>query len=367
VDDPDYKLLGALNVPVALLSDSGVFIFVNRAFLELAETEALPQESASVKTFFCDTLPLQEGMALSRSVSGGIPCRVEFKNKKGPTRLSIHYLVEKGGKETFLLQGRQRNIDDFIGLNREIQELDHSLAKEATLTRRHKATVDGIEQFTQKLIHDIRSPLGSVVAFSRLAREEVECGEYKSLLSFLELAEDASRSLLELTDRLYEDLQAKQSTLEIESVLLNEVVDALRRDLKVALEDVGAQLCLDDPEFALDADPLLLKQCLQNLVQNSIKFRSPDRPLEIRIGVVGNKERGELLCVNDNGIGFDQKSADALFERFYRLNLKDSDGLGLGLSTCRHIVELHGWKISAMGKPGQGATFKIALNSHAPR
>jgi light-regulated signal transduction histidine kinase (bacteriophytochrome) len=98
-------------------------------------------------------------------------------------------------------------------------------------------------------------------------------------------------------------------------------------------------------------------QVFQNLVANAIKFKTPSRPCEITIGSenMGNEWK---FFVKDNGIGFDPKYSDRVFEIFKRLNKRDQyPGSGMGLAICKNIVERHGGKIWVESAPDVGSTF----------
>jgi signal transduction histidine kinase len=120
----------------------------------------------------------------------------------------------------------------------------------------------------------------------------------------------------------------------------------------------------------LQADPEQMRQLLQNLIGNALKFRRPEVPLAVRV-------HGEVLppaapaevsrvrvVVDDNGLGFEQQYAGRIFELFQRLHGRShSEGVGLGLAICRRIVERHGGTIAAEGVPREGARFVVTLPS----
>jgi signal transduction histidine kinase len=109
----------------------------------------------------------------------------------------------------------------------------------------------------------------------------------------------------------------------------------------------------------------LLYQLFYNLINNSIKFAKKDVPSTITLVSKTIIEEGNsfaVITLEDNGIGFEPKQAEQIFETFTRLNSKDSyEGTGLGLSLCKKIVERHGGSIVAIGSLAKGATFIIKL------
>jgi len=115
-----------------------------------------------------------------------------------------------------------------------------------------------------------------------------------------------------------------------------------------------------------------MRQLFQNLLGNALKFHRPGVPPVVRV-------RGELVpggdapltcrvTVQDNGIGFDPKYRDRIFDVFQRLHGRDEyEGTGVGLAICRKIVERHGGTITAHSAPGEGATFVVTLPVRHPR
>ena len=131
-------------------------------------------------------------------------------------------------------------------------------------------------------------------------------------------------------------------------------------DLEVAVSDANATVHVGQLP-TLDADEPQLRQLMQNLIGNALKFRQPDRDPEIWIEAVIIGPRW-LLSVRDNGIGFEQSYAEKIFTVFQRLHGRSAySGTGVGLAICRKIAERHGGTIRAEGVPGEGATFLIDL------
>jgi signal transduction histidine kinase len=134
----------------------------------------------------------------------------------------------------------------------------------------------------------------------------------------------------------------------------------------------------DLPE--IDGDPSQLRQLFQNLLTNALKFHKPGLPpvVEVTAERVALSPNGNgtghppapacRITVRDNGIGFDEKYLDRIFQVFQRLHGRDEyEGTGVGLAICRKIVERHGGTITARSKPGEGAAFAVTLPLRQPR
>ena len=108
------------------------------------------------------------------------------------------------------------------------------------------------------------------------------------------------------------------------------------------------------------ADPTLLRQVYANLLSNAVKYSASSDPARIELGSFPDGER-TVYFVKDNGVGFDMRYSDKLFEVFQRLHSDGYDGTGLGLALTARIVGRHGGAIWADSAPGEGATFYFTL------
>jgi light-regulated signal transduction histidine kinase (bacteriophytochrome) len=110
---------------------------------------------------------------------------------------------------------------------------------------------------------------------------------------------------------------------------------------------------------------------LQNLIDNSFKYRKTDAPLEVGLSAERHDEADHIMwefALRDNGIGFDNAYAERIFELFRRLHSPDKyEGTGIGLTLCRRIVERHGGRIRAESTLGNGSTFLFTLPEQQPK
>ncbi len=144
-------------------------------------------------------------------------------------------------------------------------------------------------------------------------------------------------------------------------------------DLEVQIQQVQGRVELGRMPTIM-ADPLQIRQLLQNLIGNALKFRREDEPPVVRVHArfVGGREsrpsRGSpadeqcRLVVEDNGVGFEEKYAERIFGVFQRLHTREAyPGTGIGLAICKKIAERHGGSIAARSTPSQGAVFTVLL------
>jgi light-regulated signal transduction histidine kinase (bacteriophytochrome) len=148
---------------------------------------------------------------------------------------------------------------------------------------------------------------------------------------------------------------------------LNVVVREVLQDLELLIERSGGQVTVAElPTVAADATQL--RQVFQNLIGNALKFRDPQRPPQVRVTAepLSNAEQGggpvSKITISDNGIGFESRFRNRIFEVFQRLHTRDEyEGSGMGLAVCRKIIERHGGSIQAESVLGQGSTFTFSL------
>ncbi|HAQ35832.1 MAG: hypothetical protein CMF74_16400 [Maricaulis sp.] len=228
---------------------------------------------------------------------------------------------------------------------------------------RLKAANKDLEQFAYVASHDLQEPLRKVSQFASLLKEGYSDrfeGEEKLFLDYLV---DGAERMKILVQELLVYARTGAEALELETVpvddLVNGAVQSLGliegRDINVRHESTGSVL----------GDRSLLDRLFQNLVSNSVKYRSDAVP-QLTIAVEKRPQTTEIR-LTDNGIGFEGDQAERIFEIFRRLHRRsDYSGTGLGLAIARRIVDLHDGRIRAEGRPGDGATFIVNLPDFPP-
>lgn len=223
-----------------------------------------------------------------------------------------------------------------------------------------------LEHFASIAAHDLEEPLRKIRAFSdRLALKA------KNLLTpddldYLVRIQGAAVRMQDLINGLlsYSSLHLRPAGFQ--PVDLNQIAADVLSDLELRAKEAGGTITVSElPTVAGDAQQL--HQLLQNLVANAIKFRSQMRPLEIRVSAEVT-ETHCVLSVKDNGIGFDEKNLDRIFNIFQRLHGRSQyPGAGVGLAICRRIIERHNGSITAKSAPDQGAEFLVTLPLVQPK
>jgi light-regulated signal transduction histidine kinase (bacteriophytochrome) len=217
--------------------------------------------------------------------------------------------------------------------------------------------------------HDLQEPLRKVQAFGD--RLKAKCGDALSAdaRDYLERILGATSRMQTLINDLLTFSRVETRGQPFVPVDLSAVAHEVLGDLEVLIEQTGGRVEVGDMP-RVDADPTQVRQLLQNLIGNALKFHKPGRPPVVRVrgrrlegegGLGGDDARCEIT-VDDDGIGFDEKYLDRIFTIFQRLHGRgEYEGTGIGLAVCRRIVERHGGQITARSAPGLGAAFVITL------
>ena len=222
-----------------------------------------------------------------------------------------------------------------------------------------------LEQVAAVAAHDLLEPLRKVQAFGDRLGDR--CGPRLDDRGreYLRRSAGALGRLRELIRDVlaYSRLDAREARISV--VDLSAVAAAVVRDLSEAIDESGGAV-LVDPLPTVAADPTQMRQLLQNLIANALKFHRPGAPPQARVS--GRLEPGRCLIeVADDGLGFAPEDAERIFEPFRRLHGRgEFDGRGLGLAICRRIVERHGGRIVAEAAPDAGAVFRVTLPDDRP-
>ena len=216
-----------------------------------------------------------------------------------------------------------------------------------------------LETYAAIAAHDLRSPISTILGFADIIFERTNTEDEVSFYAIGVIKKTAHR-MLELIDQLLSYAKVGKEHLIRSTFSLNAVAHEAKENLAAQIQEIDAQINIEDlPNY--EGDAILFRQLFQNLISNSLKFHSPHRLCQVSIKSTSNKNEIQLQ-IKDNGIGFDPKLNEMIFQPFNRGNNRsDIQGSGLGLATAKKIVDLHGGKISAVGQSGKGTEVFIIL------
>ena len=223
-----------------------------------------------------------------------------------------------------------------------------------------------LQDFAAVASHDLQEPLRKVQAFGE--RLKTVCGEALDAQGrdYLDRMLNASQRMQTLIQDLLRFARVTSQAHPFSPVDLAQVAREVLSDLEVRISETNARVEVGYLP-SIQADAMQMRQLLQNLIGNALKFRQIGTPPVIRVyaeeaSVQPDADGMFRLVVQDNGIGFEEKYLDRIFTVFQRLHGRaEYEGTGVGLAICRKIAQRHGGEITATSSPGQGACFRVAL------
>lgn len=248
------------------------------------------------------------------------------------------------------------NLDDFKSykeLNPFVDALKEQNKKQKELDRQKK-------QFTANVSHELKTPLTSIAGYAELIEtgiaQEPDIKPFaatirKQALRLVNLSEDIIK-LSQLEEN--EEKEIVFSSVDIYDISLR-CVEALSINAKAK----GVTIKLNGESTFIKANPSLLEELIYNLCDNAIRYNKENGAVNVS---VNTDETGVMLCVEDTGIGIEEKYQERIFERFFRVDKsrsKATGGTGLGLAIVKHIAQIHGAELKIDSVLGKGTTISV--------
>ncbi len=282
---------------------------------------------------------------------------LRYRRKDG----SIAHMLARGkaaqnaAGEWVRMAGTHTDITALVEAQEEIARLNEALEV------RVRSRTEELEAFAHSVSHDLRAPLRAMDGYSVILMED----HSKSLDP--EAAHAVARirhgvfRMSAIIDALLALSRVSRADLRREQVDLSAMAQQIFAERRETDPELRAQAEIA-PGIVLICDKQLIRLALENLLANALKFSAGAQQPKVHVEL---DSRG-VLRVRDNGIGFDMRHADRLFEPFARLHAGGHTGTGIGLAIVRRAVERHGGRVWADGEEGVGASFFVSLDPEAP-
>ncbi len=269
------------------------------------------------------------------------------------------------------LRGAAGDLKGFSKITRDLTERKRAEERLQAFARSLQTSNRELEQFASVAAHDLQEPLRKIQAFGDRLRSR--CGDSlgEQGRDYLARMQNSAARMRTLINDLLTFSRVTTKGLPFVPVDLTRLAREVVSDLEGRLQETGGRVEVGELP-TIEADPMQVRQLLQNLIGNALKFHRPGVPpvVEVRarlVAAVGHDASRCEITVRDNGIGFEEQYRERIFDVFQRLHgRQEYEGTGMGLAICRRIVDRHGGQITAHGVLGQGATFLITLPAQQP-
>jgi PAS domain S-box-containing protein len=219
----------------------------------------------------------------------------------------------------------------------------------------------GLASFAYVASHDIQEPLRKICAFAEILDGALASDDREEMRYAAGVMADSARRARSLVVDLLTLSRSIESDLVVEHFPIWPLIDEAREHCAQAIHETQARIEILGDDFPLRGDRSQTLQILVNLLSNALKYGKPGQPPRVRFRLSAGADEN-LLTVEDDGVGFAQVHAEAIFEPFRRLQGRGAaSGHGIGLAICKTVADRHGWRISARGQPDIGAEFEITF------
>lgn len=217
-----------------------------------------------------------------------------------------------------------------------------------------------LKKFAYVASHDLQEPLNQVANFVQLLEMRYDSALDQDAKEFIGFAVDGVSLMQTLIDDVLAYSKVDLQGIEWQLTVVQDSLEQALGNLRGRMAATEAQVTWD-PMPAIVADRTQLMQLFQNLIGNAIKFRRPEVPPRIHVGVERQDDHWQFT-VRDNGIGLDPQFGERIFVIFQRLHTRDEyAGSGMGLAICKKIVECHRGRIWVDSIPGEGSQFHFTI------
>ncbi|MFN7946091.1 MAG: ATP-binding protein [Blastocatellia bacterium] len=287
------------------------------------------------------------------------------QSQQSRTLQSFEYSVRQQ-REEYFYEARLQPLGSgqMIVIIRNVTERRKAEAELREFTDKLRRSNQELQNFAHIVSHDLQEPLRKVATFGSRLQTKFQTAIGDEGADYLQRMQNAAVRMQQLITDLLAFSRVTTRAQPFVPVDLNQIASEVLSDLEIRIDQTSARVeCSGLP--VIEADASQMRQLLQNLIGNALKFHHPEVAPVVQIGAQECIEAGRKYCrltVSDNGIGFEEKYLDRIFEIFQRLHGRSHyEGTGIGLAICRKIAERHGGYITASSQPGQGASFQVLL------
>lgn len=253
---------------------------------------------------------------------------------------------------------------------KELSELNHSLEQRVTerteelynSNKQLEMSNHDLQQYASVASHDLKEPLRKIQIYSDRIKNEFFTQNPEGQVYMDKIILASQRMTTLINDLLNYSKLSGDGLFQMTDI--NKIIKELKTDLELLITEKNATILVEEfPQ--MQVIPGQIRQLLQNIISNALKFSRKDIPPVVKIEVEVKEVNNEKVCVisiSDNGIGFNEAYKEKIFTMFQRLHSRDAfEGTGIGLAIVKKIVEKHNGLISVASKEGEGTRFDITI------
>lgn len=232
---------------------------------------------------------------------------------------------------------------------------------------RQKRYTEIKNDFINNMTHELKTPISSISLAAQMLNDESVTKSPVMMKHLGGVINDESKRLRFLVEKVLQMsmFDRKKAIFKKKELNLNDLVENVANTFTLRVEHTGGHIHtqLEATEPTIYVDEMHFTNVIFNLLDNAVKYRNPDRPLELQINTWNDKEK-LYFSVKDNGVGIKKENLKKIFEKFYRVhtgNVHDVKGFGLGLAYVKKMVDLHKGEIHVESEKGKGTKFIISL------
>jgi diguanylate cyclase (GGDEF)-like protein len=285
--------------------------------------------------------------------------------------LMMHLVAKQYINRTLLNVRQLRTLNEKLQLEiaqREAAEQEMSRLAEAAARTRALEELNRLKnEFISIASHELRTPMTAIMGFSEILLDSPDLQE-REVISMIH---EEAVYLAALVENLLDVSRIEGGNISIEPTtvdLSDTVLPPLLHALGISASTHTLTLDVSPDARWVHADRTKLNQILTNLIGNAIKYSPRGGCVEVKVRT-GADTKMVVISIRDQGIGIHPDHLERIFERFYRVDQSETQGIGgtgLGLFISRHLAELHGGHVWAESQPGEGSTFHLVLPAGVP-
>jgi two-component system phosphate regulon sensor histidine kinase PhoR len=230
-----------------------------------------------------------------------------------------------------------------------------------------KVLDDSRQEFVSNVSHELKTPIASISLAAQMMSDTSVKKSEQMTQHLGQVINDEAKRLRFLVEKVLQMsmFDRKTTSFNKKELDLNEMVENIANTFSLRVEHTGGKIYtqIEAIDSAIYVDEVHFQNVINNLLDNAVKYRKPDQPLNIWLKTWNDKDH-LFLSVQDSGMGIKKENLKKIFDKFYRVhtgNKHDVKGFGLGLAYVKKVVDLHQGEIKAESELGKGTKFTISL------